>query len=142
MPPVKRKTKNSAPSRNPLDYVLITREKLEEVFDDAVSRGRMTRDDATRLIGELIGRGRSATGDVIADVEQLLGKSREQIDRAARKATGQTVFPIAGYDDLSAAGVKDKLDGLTPAELRKVRDYERRNANRKTVLQAIESKLG
>ena len=40
-----------------------------------------------------------------------------------------------------AAGVKEKLDGLTPAELRKVRDYERRNANRKTVLAAIESKL-
>ena len=32
--------------------------------------------------------------------------------------------------------------GLTPAELRKVRDYERRNANRKTVLNSIESKLG
>ena len=35
-----------------------------------------------------------------------------------------------------------RLTDLTPAELRKVRDYERRNANRKTVLNAIESKLG
>jgi polyhydroxyalkanoate synthesis regulator phasin len=128
--------------RNPLDYVIITREKLEEVLDDAVSRGRMTRDDATRLVGELVGRGRSVTGDVFADIEQLLGRSREQIERTARKATGQAVFPIPGYDDLPAAGVKPALDGLSPAELRKVRDYERRNANRKTVLQAIESKLG
>ncbi len=143
MPQAKRtKSKPSTPSLNPLDYVIITREKLEEVFDDAVSRGRMTRDDATRLIGELLGRGRQATGDVIADVEQLLGKSRDQIERTARRATGQNVFPIADYDDLPAAGVKEQLDGLTPAELRKVRDYERRNANRKTVLQAIESKLG
>jgi hypothetical protein len=31
--------------------------------------------------------------------------------------------------------------GPTPAELRKVRDYEKRNANRKSVLSAIESKL-
>ena len=140
MPPVKRKSKGS--SLNPLDYVIITREKLEEVFDDAVSRGRMTRADATRLVTEVLGRGRQATADVLADAEQLLGRSRDQIERTARRATGQTVFPVAGYDDLSAAGVKDKLDGLTPAELRKVRDYERRNANRKTVLQAIESKLG
>ena len=131
-----------AQSKNPLDYVLITREKLEEVCEDAVSRGRMTRDDATRLIGEVYGRGRGLTGDVLGDIEQLLGRSRDQIERTARKATGQTVFPIAGYDDLPAAGVKSALDGLTPAELRKVRDYERRNANRKTVLQAIESKLG
>ena len=130
------------PTKNPLDYVLITREKLEEVFDDAVSRGRMTRDDATRLIGEVLGRGRGLTGDVLGDIEQLLGRSRDQIERTARRATGQSVFPIGGYDDLSAAAVKEQLDGLTPAELRKVRDYERRNANRKTVLQAIESKLG
>jgi hypothetical protein len=37
--------------------------------------------------------------------------------------------------------VQGRLDALTPAELRKVRDYERRNANRKSVLDAIESKL-
>lgn len=143
MPPAKRKSKGSpSPSLNPLDYVIITREKLEEVFDDAVSRGRMTRDDATRLVGELVGRAQQAGADVLADAEQLLGKSRDQIERTARRATGQAVFPIPGYDDLPAAAVKDQLDGLTPAELRKVRDYERRNANRKTVLQAIESKLG
>jgi hypothetical protein len=35
-----------------------------------------------------------------------------------------------------------RLTDLTAAELRKVRDYERRNANRKTVLNSIESKLG
>ena len=46
-----------------------------------------------------------------------------------------------GYDDLTAAQIQTRLGTLTPAELRKVRDYERRNANRKTVLKAIESKL-
>ena len=30
---------------------------------------------------------------------------------------------------------------VRPAELRKVRDYERRNANRKSVLDAVEAKL-
>ena len=49
---------------------------------------------------------------------------------------------VPGFDDLTAAQVQARLDDLTPAELRKVRDYERRNANRKTVLAAIETKLG
>ena len=35
-----------------------------------------------------------------------------------------------------------QLDALSPAELRKVRDYERRRGNRKSVLDAIEAKLG
>jgi hypothetical protein len=51
-------------------------------------------------------------------------------------------FPITAFDDLTAAQVQARLTDLAPAELRKVRDYERRNANRKTVLNAIESKLG
>ena len=38
------------------------------------------------------------------------------------------------------AGVA-RLDALSPPELRAVRDHERRNANRKTVLAAIERKL-
>ena len=48
----------------------------------------------------------------------------------------------SAYDDLTADQVQGRLSDLTPAELRKVRDYERRNANRKTVLKTIESKLG
>ena len=35
----------------------------------------------------------------------------------------------------------DRLGDLTPAELRKVRDYEKRNANRKSVLAAVEQQL-
>jgi hypothetical protein len=133
--------KRKRPVPNPVDLLVLTRDRVQEVFDDAVARGRMTRDDANSMISALFERGRGLTGDVIGDIEQLLGRSREQLDKA-RRATGiGSQFPISGYDDLSVAQVREKLDGLTPAELRKVRDYERRNANRKTVLQAIESKL-
>ena len=53
-----------------------------------------------------------------------------------------TALAIRAYDDLTAAQVSGKLAGLTPAELRKIRDYERRNANRKSVLAAVEKALG
>jgi hypothetical protein len=64
-----------------------------------------------------------------------------EVDRA-RRTTGLAGFPVMGYDDLTAAQVTDRLEDLTAAELRKVRDYERRNANRKSVLSAIEKALG
>ena len=63
------------------------------------------------------------------------GRSRE-----AHGGVGPS-FPITGYDDLTASQVQTRLGTLSPAELRKVRDHERRSAKRKTVLQAIESKL-
>ena len=64
-----------------------------------------------------------------------------QADRARRAAGVGPNFPIIAYDDLTADQVLGRLTDLTPAELRKVRDYERRNANRKTVLNSIEAKL-
>ena len=132
--------------RNPLDAVLLTRDRLQEVFDDAVRRGRMTRSDATELVTEIFSRGRRTTEDLLSDVDQLLGgpadRVRREVDRARRVTGIGPSFPITGYEGLTAAQVQARLDELSPAELRKVRDFERRNANRKTVLSAIESKLG
>ena len=65
-----------------------------------------------------------------------------QADRARRAVGVGPSFPITGYDELTAAQIQARLGDLTPAQLRKVRDYERRHANRKSVLSAIEGKLG
>jgi hypothetical protein len=129
---------------NPVDAVLLTRERLQEVLDDAVRRGRMTRSDATDLVQELVSRGRANTEAVLSDVDQLLGspagKVRQGVDRA-RRATGLGGFPIKDYDELTAAQITQRLGELDQSELRQVREHERRNGNRKTVLAAIESKL-
>jgi hypothetical protein len=122
----------------PLNAVLLTRRHIEEVLDDAVSRGRMTRSDAQEVAQTLLSRSARATDDFLADVERMLGRRGDQIDDVLPAERG---LPIAGYDDLSAAQVQDQLDGLTPAELRRVREYEQRHANRKTVLDRIDRKL-
>ena len=110
--------------RRPLDALVITRERIQEVLDDAVERGRMTRDDATELFAELVRRG---TGGIVG---------------GARRVTGLgSSLPIRDYEDLTAAQVAEQLDGLSVDQLRQVRDHERRNANRKTVLSAVERKL-
>jgi hypothetical protein len=124
---------------NPLDLVVITRVRLQEVFDEAVERGRITRGDAADLVSDVLARGRSQADDLFAELEQLLGRAPIE---AARRVTGLgPEFPITGYDDLTAAEVVAELDGMSAADLRKVREYERANANRKTVLGAIERKL-
>ena len=124
---------------NPLDLVVITRVRLQEVFDDAVERGRITRGDAADLVSDVLARGRSQADDLFAELEQLLG--RAPIEAARRVAGLGPEFPITGYDDLTAAEVVAELDGMSDADLRKVREYERANANRKTVLGAVERKL-
>ena len=135
----------SARLLNPLEALVLTRERVQEVFDDAVSRGRMTRDDATEMLAELVRRGRRQTDDLLKEIEGVVAAPADRVMREvdrARRATGLAPsFPIPGYDDLTAAQVTERLADLQPAELRQVRDYERRNANRKSVLAAVERKL-
>jgi hypothetical protein len=129
--------------------VMLTGDRIQEVVDDSVARGRMTRTDAEDLVQRLISLGRQQTEDAISDLEQLLGRGAStggdrvlrHVDKA-RRAVGIGTFPILGYDDLSAGQIGERLGDLTPAQLRKVRDHEKRNANRKSVLASIERKLG
>jgi len=164
---------------------MLTRDRIEEVLEEAVERGRVTADDAQALANGLLQRGRKQTNDVLKDLEQLVGRGRDEIDdrtKGTRRAGGEAArgartqvegavrgartravkagdpvlaqadrmrraagvgpsFPITGYDDLTAAQIQSRLTNLSPAELRKVRDYERRHANRKSVLNSIETKL-
>ena len=149
--------------------VVITGERLQETVDEAVRRGRMTRQDAEELVDNLVEIGRRQAQDALAEAERLIGRSAKQTRRmtrsrvkglgtAARRAPGtdralRTVdrvrratglgqsLPITGYEELTTAQVKERLADLDDGELRQVRDHENRNANRKSVLTAIDKRL-
>jgi polyhydroxyalkanoate synthesis regulator phasin len=139
-----------------LSSVTLTTDRLQDAVDDAVRRGRMTRKDAEELLATLLTAGRSQTEQLLADLETVLG-GRSAVRRVAerarrtvavrggagggRRASSSASFPIAGYDDLTAAEITRRLRELTPAQLRKVRDRERRGAARKSVLGAVEKRL-
>lgn len=57
-------------------------------------------------------------------------------------AHARSEVPIDGYEELTARQAIERLGELSPAELRSLRDYERRHANRKLVLDEIERALG
>jgi polyhydroxyalkanoate synthesis regulator phasin len=132
---------------DPLGVVVLTRDRIEEALQDAVSRGRVTADDAQDLAATLIDRGRRQTNDIFSDLESLLsakaGKARRAVGMTPRGSSKpkRPSFPIAGYEDLSAVEAQKRLDGLSADELRKVRAYEAAHASRKTVLRAIDKRL-
>jgi polyhydroxyalkanoate synthesis regulator phasin len=149
--------------------VTISRDRLQEVIDDAVRRGRMTRGDADEMLGRLVTRGRDQADDLVGQLERLLsqvreapGRARQGVESRAQKARKRAVkaadkplagadkvrraarvpgFPITAYDDLSVRQIDGRLEGLSKPQLRKVRDYERSNKSRKGVLRAVDRKL-
>ena len=149
--------------------ITISRERLQEVVDDAVRRGRMTRGDAEEMVGRLVTRGRDQAEDLITQLEQVLsdvrevpGRAKQQIGGRAEQARKRAVaavdkplagadrvrrgarvpgFPITAYDQLSIRQIDRRLQELSRQQLRKVRDYERRNKARKGLLRALDRKL-
>jgi polyhydroxyalkanoate synthesis regulator phasin len=129
----------------PLGLVVLSRDRIQETLEEAVERGRITRSDANDLVLELVSRGRQQTDELLSEADRLLGLGRQQLDAASRAAKrtvrGELSLPIEGYDELTAARVQRQLAGLSASDLRTLRDYERRHANRKSVLAAIDRTL-
>ena len=160
--------------------ITISRERLQEVVDDAVRRGRMTHGDAEDLVSRLVTRGRDQAEDLLSQLERILaqvreapvrarqevgeraGQARRQVGDRAEQARQRAVgavdkplaradrmrraarvpgFPITAYDQLSIRQIDRRLQELSRAELRRVRDYERRTKGRKGLLRALDRKL-
>jgi hypothetical protein len=138
----------------------VTRSDAEDLVQRLLELGRKQTEEVLSDLEQLLGRGPRG-GDVVASVRQAGERARtragsaakqarsapavdrvlREVDRGRRAAGLGQSFPILGYDDLSAAQVTSRLGDLTAAELRKVRDHERRHANRKSVLDTVEAKL-
>jgi polyhydroxyalkanoate synthesis regulator phasin len=74
-------------SRSALESnVNLPRERVQEVVDDAVKRGRMTRDDANELVSNLVSKSRKATDDLIRELEKLLEQARKEVESRTTKA--------------------------------------------------------
>jgi polyhydroxyalkanoate synthesis regulator phasin len=149
--------------------ITISRDRLQEVVDDAVKRGRMTRGDAEEMVGRLATRGREQAEDLISQLDRVLSQVREVPDRARQEVGGRAKvarkravkaadkplarvdrvrrtarvpgFPITAYDELTVPQIDRRLQDLTRDQLRKVRDYERRNKERKGLMRTIDRKL-
>jgi polyhydroxyalkanoate synthesis regulator phasin len=133
----------------------ITRGDAEELLQSLIAIGRKQTEDVLTDLEQIFTRGPGGMAQAARvagkrAVEATAGRARRspsgdrvlrEVDRARRAAGIGPVFPVSSYDELSAAQISTRLTDLTSAELRKVRDYERRHGNRKSVLNAIEKRL-
>ena len=78
--------------------VTLSRERIQEVVDDSVKRGRITRGDANEMISMLLARGRKQTEDLVAELERLLEGARGEVGgraKAARDRAGKAAGRVA-----------------------------------------------
>ena len=104
-----RSDKSVQAFRDALDRsVTLSRDRIQEVVDDAVKRGRMTRGDANELVSNLVSRGRKQTEDLLKDLERLLDQARKELDtrtQQARREVESRVSPARRHAAASAGRV-------------------------------------
>ena len=78
---------------------------------------------------------------------QAVQETAEQADKAARQAESQVSsngngnLPIRDYDNLSVNEASQKLNGLSEEDLKKIRNYEKQNKNRDSLVEQIDRKI-
>ncbi len=73
------------------------------------------------------------------NVERMTDTTRRTT--AAGTASANGGFPIAGYDEMNVEEASARLEGLSEEQLKRVREYEKRNKNRETLIEQIDRKI-
>jgi hypothetical protein len=118
-----------------------------EIFGDAVREIQHQAESNKVLTRELIERietqrdaFRTLVGESVDAYTDLLYAPLAYYRQGLRLVESEG-FPIAGYDELNVREIGDRLDGMTAAEIRKVREYEKRNKNRETLIEQFDRRL-
>ena len=88
--------------------------------------------------------GRSGgSSDEIDDLRRAIKSLGDKINALSGTGAGSSSdLPVAGYDDMTAVEIGNRLTSLSQADLAKVDAYERRHKNRSTVLGRIDMLRG
>jgi polyhydroxyalkanoate synthesis regulator phasin len=97
--------------------VTISRERLQDVLDDAVRRGRITRGDAEDLVTRLVTRGREQAEDVIGELDRVLKQLRGEVTatvteprRTAGRAAAKTRREIEDATEKARQEVESRME--------------------------------
>jgi hypothetical protein len=74
------------------------------------------------------------------DTQQTAAEETARVLETTAPTNGS--LPIAGYDEKSVAEITARLDTVTSEQLARLKDYERRNKNRETLIREIDRRIG
>lgn len=118
------------------------------LVDDSIKELRSQVESNRAMTQELVDRAEKQRGAVRTLVEEsadayvdLLYTPLAYFRQGLRLVETGSGFPIPNYDELNVEEVKGALDGLTAAQIREVREYEKRNKNRETLIEQFDRKL-
>ncbi len=116
-------------------------EAYAEFLDDAFSRYRSGTERVAGTAREGARTLADTTTGLMGTAASAAGATAGAAAGAAREATDAATFPIPGYDGMTVEEIEGRLGPLTDDQVRRLRDHERQNQNRKTLIERYDQKL-
>ena len=79
--------------------------------------------------------------EVTEQTDEVVRRTEEATKRAEREAAVFAALQTADYEGLTVDEISKRIDGLTIQQLEQVREYEKQNKNRETLIEQIERKI-
>ena len=71
----------------------------------------------------------------------LAEDKRQRATKVKAAKANRGGLPLEGYDELTVEEAKKKIGGLSEEELKKIRSYEKKHKNRKTLIEQLDRKI-
>ena len=138
-----------------IDHVVAQQERsvrvAQELFDGTAREIRHQAESNRALTQELVERAekqrdafQTLVGESVDAYTELLYAPLAYYRQGLRLVESEVAgagFPISGYDELNVREISGRLESLSAAEIRTVREYEKRNKNRETLIEQFDRKL-
>ena len=116
-------------------------EAYAEFLDDAFSRYRSGTEMAAQSAREGARTFTETTTGLVGSAARTAEATAGAAAGAAREASDAATFPIPGYDGMTVEEIEGRLGPLTDDQVRRLRDHERENQNRKTLIERYDARL-
>ena len=87
------------------------------------------------------GREEEVAARIVNKQRKMYGETKDEKEKDARGQSPDRNLPLPDFQKLTIRQVEQKMEALSPAELRRIRTYEMKHKHRKGLLTLLDRKL-
>jgi hypothetical protein len=108
---------------------------------DGLNAVQKATEQGAEVTEQVARQGLRVAEEATEQTEEVLRKTEEATREAELRASVLAALQTDNYDALTVAEVTDKLDELSADELKKLREFEKRNKDRESLVEGIDRKI-
>ena len=126
---------------SPLAYVQEGMKTFQRATQQGLEATQQIARQGLQATEQVTRQGLRVAEEATEQTEQVLRQTEKATYQAELKAAVLGALKSANYDELTVDEISERLDGLSTEQLKQVREYEKQNKDRETLIGLIDRKI-